>query len=234
VVPPPRRGMVVAIEGLSGAGKSRLLRSARREAGVRVLDEAWVRLHPRPSLAFASALELARLELRLFREDLRRWSEAHRATSRGEIAVCDTDFLGPALYVGALSGFDPALSALAHSMIDRMEAALDADRWGPADHYVYLDTPASTARRRAGRAPRDHPLRWRERHARVGALERAFWLGSVPSLLPGRVHVLDGRARPTRIELQLRAVLHRPRPRASPRAGRRLLGGLRRFVDSLG
>jgi thymidylate kinase len=233
VVVAPRRGRVIAIEGLSGAGKTRLLRSARRQAGIRVIDEAWARLHPRPSLAYATPARLQQLELRLFREDLRRWTEARRAATRGQVAVCDTDFLGPALYIGALSRFDPVLAPVAHSLIDRIETALDADRWGTADLYLYLDTPAATAIRRAGRAPRSHPRTWRERHRRVGSLERTFWLGYAPSLLPGRIRVLDGRERPLRLELQLRGALQRARPPTSVAAARRLLNGLRRFVESL-
>lgn len=226
------RGLVVAVEGVSGAGKSSLLRALGERPQIRIVEEAWDRLRPRPSLSFGSPRALLGLELRLLEEDRRRWKEAIAAASTGCDVLCDTDFLGPALYTAALARADPSLVPVALEIVRRTEAARRQVRWGVADLYVYLDTPPRIANSRVRKSSGSHPARWRERHAQAGAIERTFWLGWLPALLPGRVRVLDGRASTAALVRRLRGQLEQVRSTRRRPGGARVLRAVRRFVQT--
>jgi thymidylate kinase len=220
------RGVVVALEGPSGVGKSALAERLARASGWRWLREAYDRLSPRPSLGFANPEELLALERRLLREDARRFREARRAAERGARVLADTDFLGPLAYTRGLAdaGIEtgktlPTLRALALR-------ASRAGAWGFADLYVYLDAPERTVAQRTVRAESTHPSSWRARHRRVGRRERAFWLRELAELLPGRVIRLDARGSlgrlATRFERRVRPRIRRLRP-IPPAGARRVL-----------
>ena len=194
---PPLRAPIVAIEGLSGAGKSRLLEELHDHTGWPVLEEAWRRLRPRPSLEFRSAEELLALELRLLRGEARRYRSALGYARRGAPVLCDTGFLGPVTYSAGLARLGLAPIGVARTLAEEASGLAHRGRWGLADLHLYLDTPTALARRRAARSATAHPAAWRERHLAVGRWERSLWLSVLPARLGGGVTVLDGR-RPTR------------------------------------
>lgn len=211
----------MAVEGLSGAGKSRLLERVQARTGWPLLPEAWVRVHPRPSLAYRDPADLLRLEHRLLTEELRRYREARRRAATGTPVLLDTGFLGPVSYLRGLRAVQPEMGELRPPLLRRLRAARAGGRFGLADRYVYLDTPPPLALRRAARAAASHPRAWRARHVAVGLIERAFWLGSAPGMLPGRLVVLDGR---TPLAERVSRIIELARSPPVPRSGSGLTG----------
>jgi thymidylate kinase len=230
---PPRRGLVVAVEGLSGAGKTRLLTEWAARTGAPLLLEAWQRLRPRPSLAYSDRSDLLQLELRLLREDLRRYEEARRGAEEHPLVLCDTDFLGTLNYVVGLGRLDPTVDALQQPIARKLSRELHAGRWGLADRYLYLDVPPALAMRRSARNARAHPERWRARHLAVGLYERSFWLEEFPPLAPDRLMVLDGRERVPRLIASAQRATRSRRPPQDSGSGERVLRALLRGTAPL-
>lgn len=173
-----RTGLVIAVEGVSGAGKTTVSRRWAEAHDAVWIPEAWDRMRPRPSLAFRTVARLERLEMSLLLEDARRFREARAAAAEGSTVVLDTDFVGTLSYVWGLAcavdpkwNVLPTLTATARELHQR-------GGWGLADRYCYLDATPETATGRTRGSRRRHPVDWAERHARVGAAEREFWLGS--------------------------------------------------------
>jgi hypothetical protein len=221
------RGPVIAIEGMSGSGKSRLVESVGDSEGWPVLREAWDRRRPRLSLGYRGPRDLLRLEGRLLSEELRRWRDARRLAGEGAPVLCDTGFLGPLSYLRGLRAVEPELGELRPPLLHRLRTAAGAGRFGLPDRTLYLDTPPALARRRAARSSRPHPVRFRTRHLAVGRVEREFWLGEASDLLRGRLTVLDGRGSVRRLGSTLTRLARRPVPPATPRE-------LWRFLQALG
>src|SRR5579863_7292459 len=90
---------IVALEGTSGVGKSRVARAlALPGSGTVLLPEAYDRLDPAPSLAVPDRRALWGVEARLLRAEVGRYREALRWRGQGRVVIADTGFLGPLTY----------------------------------------------------------------------------------------------------------------------------------------
>ncbi len=214
------RGVVVAIEGASAAGKSSVVRAARAAYGWSALSEAFDRLEPRPSLEFASSRELLATERRLLREEARRAREANRGRARGDVVVADTGFWGPLTYAAGLV----ALGRVERSVL----VALGEDASAPGalpcvpDLVVYLEASAALRHERARRDRATHPAALESRHAAVGTFERSFFVRTVPRVLPGALRRIRAVGPPERLAEHLRRFVDDlprvPGPSPEPRA----------------
>ena len=158
--------------------------------GWPVVPEAFDQLRPRPSLFVEQPGRLEELELRLLRQESRRYMRAE--LSEAETVVLDTGFLGPLTYAAGLKhlgGYPDVLPRL----IRETRSMLVSGRWGFADLTVYLDVSPRLQRLRAQRAKESHPESYAERHRRVGRWERRFWTTQVAPRLGRRFLRLDGR-----------------------------------------
>lgn len=193
----PDRGLVIAVDGPSAAGKSAVARAAVRATSWRVLPEAFDRLDPRPSLEFSTSDELLATELTLLSEEGRRAREAARERARGRVVVADTGFWGPLTYTAGLV----ATGAADPATLRTLGARAVGPRSLPCvpDLVVYLDASVADRRARARRSRDAHPASLEARHARVARFERRFVLGPLSRLLPGRVRRLatSGSSRET-------------------------------------
>ncbi len=196
--------------------------------GWPLLAEAWRRLRPLPPLGYRTARELLALERSLLREERRRWSEALDRAKAAPVVLLDTGFLGPLTYTWGLSRFDPRAARVLPTLLGEARRSFRRGAWGMPDLTLYLDTPLPVARRRAARAPMSHPVAWRARHAAVGYVERAFWLGTFSGLAPGALRVLDGRDPLARLAGRVRSEAARARRRPTPRDPTPLLRALGR------
>ncbi len=187
----PPRPLTIAIEGPSGAGKTSLARALAAQTGWPVLEEAWRRIHPRPTLTFRSPPSLLHLETTLLREETHRYALAKRLRATGQSVILDTGVLGPLTY---LEGLGRAWGAEWDVREELPRTRLD--RLGLADVHLFVDAPPALAARRVRRSPMTHPAAWRQRHAEVGRLERTFWTRTVPHLAPGHVWRLRANGSP--------------------------------------
>lgn len=218
------RGIVIAVEGASAAGKSSVVRAARAAYGWSALSEAFDRLDPRPSLEFASSRELLATERRLLREEGRRAGEANRGRARGDVVVADTGFWGPLTYAAGLV----ALGRAERSVLVALGKEASAPGALPCvpDLVVYLDASAAARHERARRDRAAHPAVLEPRHAAVGAFERSFFVRTVPSVLPGAVRRIRALGPPEGLAARLRRVVDElpgvpgspPEPRSVARA----------------
>ncbi len=214
------RGIVVAIEGASAAGKSSVVRAARAAYGWSALSEAFERLDPRPSLAFASPRALLATERRLLREEGRRSREANRERARGDVVVADTGFWGPLTYTAGLV----ALGLAERSVLAALGEDASARGALPCvpDLVVYLDASATGRHERARRDRGTHPAALEPRHAAVGAFERSFFVRTVPRVLPGAIRRIRAVGSPEELADRLRRVVadlpRAPGPSPEPRA----------------
>ncbi len=198
-------GLVVAVEGASAAGKTSAIGRAAASTGWTVVAEAYRRLRPPPSLEFDSPTELAELERVLLEEEARRFTEARSRSQAGEVVLADTGFLGPLTYTWALAadGDVPAtvllpLIALARTL---------GGRWGLADAYVFVDTPAPIRSNRARADPAGPRAELAVRHARVGDIEREFYRERFAPLLGSRFRWIDGDGPPRLVAERLVAAV---------------------------
>ncbi len=218
------RGVVIAVEGASAAGKSSVVRAARAAYGWSALSEAFDRLDPRPSLEFASSRELLATERRLLREEGRRAGEANRGRARGEFVVADTGFWGPLTYAAGLVALGRAERSVLVAL-GKDASAPDALPCVP-DLVVYLDASAAARHERARQDRAAHPAALEPRHAAVGAFERSFFVRTVPSVLPGAVRRIRALGPPEELAGRLRRVMDElpgvpgspPEPRSVARA----------------
>src|SRR5579863_9927789 len=177
----PARTLVVALEGISGTGKSTLARALAARRGWPLIDEAYYRLRPTPSIDFANERELRKIEIRLLDEEARRYREAQQLRRRSPVVLLDTGFVGPLTYTWGLVPDRPFAGRVLDSILRRAARALRQGRWGPADLYLYIDVPLATARQRSKHARATHPVALGQRHWTVGRRERVLWLGRSPA-----------------------------------------------------
>jgi thymidylate kinase len=210
------RPLVIALEGPSGAGKTTVARGAGRTFGWEVLPEAYSRLVPTPSLAFAGTAELLTLEEALLAEERRRYRRALAARRQGRTVLADTGFFGPITYTAGLV----ALGLAPRRVLDRlMAAAGGTDGSGPVgvpDAVVYLDVPERVLRRRVASDPTGHPEALALRHLAVAQFERSLYLGGLRAALAGRVVVVPGSGAPAAVARRMEVAV-----RGLPLDGRR-------------
>jgi thymidylate kinase len=219
---------VVAVEGLSGAGKTTVVRALSKVPGIHVVAEAYDRFPRRPSLEFAHRDELLALESRLLAEDARRYVESRRPRRSPSTVVTDTDFLGTLTYgYGLATEIDARWDVLA-PLVQTARSELEKGRWGLADRYIYLDVPPHQALARAARTPRTHPEEFRDRHDQVGRAEREFYLRRLPLLLKHRVEVVRGVGPVVEIADEIRERLHRPAAPATSEEAEKVLAWFER------
>lgn len=179
-------GRLVALEGVSGVGKSTLARVLAERHGWEVVGEAYRRLHPRPSLRFDGPAQLERLERRLLAEEKRRVRFGDRLRINGSNVLLDTAPFGPATYTSGLARLDPRYKAVAARMLAAVRHEIRSGRLGIPERIVYLSASAPTVAKRAGLAVATHPSRLLQRHIAVGRWERRFYR-TLASLSPGGV-----------------------------------------------
>lgn len=214
--PPPPPGIVVAIEGGSGAGKTALVADLALRLGWTAIPEASDLEGRRLSLRFRSDAGLARLESSLFNRDLRRWRRAARNRTRGASTLLDTGPFGPLTYTRGLVEIGAAGPEVLRRLVDRGRKAALRGALGIPDLVLYLDASESTLRRRAARSPADHPPRLAERHRRVGAIERRLWGEGFSREFPGRLIRLDADRPAASVRRAAERAIGRAKPRRSP------------------
>jgi len=193
-----RRGRLVAVEGGSASGKTTLVAQAARTHDWRALPEAFDRLDPAPSLEFASAHELARLEATLLAEEARRYREARRLCASGVTVLADTGFLGPLTYTFGLVKLGLAPVSVATSLTTRARSMVRAGRLGIPDLTVYLRTTSRERVDRARASTSRHPPGLFARHEAVGRFERRLFEREFSAVRPTGVRVLRAD-RPTAV-----------------------------------
>jgi hypothetical protein len=217
-------GRVVAIEGPSAVGKTEAVGVLVADGrGVRIA-EAVDRLRPRPDLDFRSDAELERLELRLLREDGRRFVEARRRAGAGATVLLDTGSLGPLTYTGGLVATGAAPPAVLARLLREARALLRDGRWGLPDGIVFLTAPDATLRARAATDPRGHPAGLHGRHTAIGRREAAFYRRELAPILGRRLKFVSGSGRPGAVARRIVSALRRfPPGRPPPRLAAEVL-----------
>lgn len=191
--------LVVALEGVSGAGKTTVAAALADRLGGKVIPEAYERLGRNPSLSYDSPEALRRLEQALLSEEAARFADAEHERATGASVVLDTGFLGPLTYSWGLREVDGAGPELVADLVRAAREMLDRNALGLPDLTLYLDVPEELATARAGQAPDDHPVELRERHRQVGRYERILYEREFPRTLPGRFAAIAGEGRPGEI-----------------------------------
>lgn len=169
-----RRGIILALEGPSGVGKTTIAREVAAHLRATYLAEAWERMRPSPSLRYRSRAELLRLERRLLAAEGRRFLRARRLAWAGRPVVADTGFLGPLTYSAGLARV-PREFDVVRPLVAEAVTGVAAGTLGTADLTVYLDATARTLERRQARSRETHPDDLARRHRRVAAVERGLW-----------------------------------------------------------
>jgi hypothetical protein len=212
------RGRVVAVEGPSAAGKSRVVRDVAPRIAAAPLAEAYDRLTPTVPLTWRTPAELYRLEHRLLREEARRYREARELADVGGLVLADTAFLGPLTYPWALARLGVAPRSVVLRLVEEARALARHGRWGLPDGFVYLRTPVVERRRRAAHDPHGHPAALQERHQRVGEEELRFYRTVIAPSFGRRFRFVSGEGAPPRVAVRVRrAVRTLPtRPRGRP------------------
>jgi hypothetical protein len=185
------RGQVIALEGISGSGKSTVAPRLGRALDAEVLPEAYERLRPRPSLAFANERALVRLEERLLEEDAARYREADQIAGGGGSVVVDTGFLGALTYPRALGTLELASASAFRTLLRSARSLKERYLWGAPDRVLWLDTSASSRHRRIRSDPAGHPAALADRHERVGREERRIYFGPLRPVLGPRLTAID-------------------------------------------
>lgn len=200
-------GRIVALEGPSASGKSSVAARWAERTGGAVVEEAFRRLRPRPSLALGSPGNLLELELALLREEPRRLAVARRRAGSGRTVLLDTGVLGPLTYTAGLVADGLAPPALLDRLLAEARTLRDRGRWALPTGIVYLLTPSSVRRDRAGLDPRGHPAALRRRHERVGSWETRFYRRALAPMLGDRLRFVSGRGAPDRVADRVAATL---------------------------
>lgn len=227
---PPYRspGRIIAVEGPSGVGKSRLAAALSVELpGAVRLPEAFDRLDPPPSLEVPDLRSLLRVERALLAEDRRRWAEAVRARRAGRWVIADTGFVDPYTYVVGLARIDPARDARR-----AMARAYGGPRPFPPgwpDATLYLEAPPRIVAARVAADRGGHPPEWAARHAAVARHQRDLWTRELGPLLGDRFRRLRAGGRPAAIAEAALRWLRGPAfpPPLPPGEGRRCAASVR-------
>ncbi|MFG1530222.1 MAG: AAA family ATPase [Thermoplasmata archaeon] len=214
--PPRRTGIVVAIEGGSGVGKTELVEELARRLGWTAIPEASDLGGRRPSLRFRSDAELARLESALLIRERARWRRAARERAQGRSTLLDTGPFGPLTYTRGLVEIGAAGPKVLSGLVARGRKALLRRALGVPDLVLYLDAPEATLRRRAARSPADHPPKLTERHHRVGRIERRLWRESFAPRFPGRWIRIDADRPAASVRRSAERAIRRAQPRRRP------------------
>jgi AAA domain len=215
---------IVALEGMSGIGKSRLAHALAGD-GRTVLTEAYDRLRPPPSLAVPDARALLDVETRLFREEERRYRQALGLRAAGATVIADTGFLGPLTYSVGMAAIDPGRDVIA-PMRAAYAGSAARGRIGVPDLTVLLTVSEATRRRRLAGDPVRHPVAWRRRHAAIGRIERSIWEGPLARRLGRRVVPVSAAGPPGAVAERVRRLLLQTsaRPALTRRDAARELG----------
>ncbi len=208
----PRSGIIVAVEGGSGAGKTALVADLAATLGATAIPEAADLGGRRASLRFRSDAELARLEAALFARDLDRWRRADRGRAKGGPILLDTGPFGTLTYTRGLVEIRAAGPGVLRRLIARGRRAAALGALGVPDLVLYLEAPEATLRRRAARAPAGHPPRLTERHHRVGRIERRLWLTAFRTRFPRRLVRLDADRPADRVRRSAERAIRRAKP----------------------
>jgi predicted kinase len=214
--------IIVALEGISGVGKTEAARTlADSIPNAVLLREAHARIRPPLNLSVPDRPSLQRVEGRLVREELERWREARSALAAGRSVVADTGFLGPLTYSVGLAAVDPRRD-LAERLRKAYSATVRNRTLGAVDLTVWLELPASARRARAGRDPAGHPPHLLDRHDRIGRLEERIWKRTFAPVLGARFRAVSARGPSGVVARRILALTHRPPPLA-PRERTELL-----------
>lgn len=223
------RGSIVAIEGPSAAGKSRLLAEIARRRPVRPLPEAFDRLRPRPSLRFGSPDALLRLELRLLAEEARRYRLARGWAEAGELVLLDSGTLGPLTYTVGLVRLGRAPASVLPPLFAAARRLARKGAWGLPDRIVYLEVPRSERARRARSDPVGHPKDLDRRHAEIGRVERRMYRRDLAPILADRLRFVSGNGAPEEVARRVeRRLLEGPSSSPGASVGGRVLRALAR------
>jgi len=215
------RGVVVALCGASGSGKSTVTRAVARAPGWVRLEEAFDRLHPRPRLEPATQADLRAVELELLAEEARRFREARKQTALGRSVVADTHFLDPVAYTAGLLVSGEASPATFLAVVARTRALIARGVLGLPDLTCYLVTSTDLRRRRASQDPARHPEPLRARHERIGRFDAKVVRSCLAEGAPGRVLGVRGVAPARAIAEHLRQTASRVDPLEDPAAASR-------------
>jgi hypothetical protein len=206
---------IVALEGMSGIGKSRVARAlVSAGTSVALLPEAVDRIPSPPSLAVPDRRRLWAVERRLFHEEQHRYRRALELRGRGHLVVADTGFLGPLTYSVGLARIDRHRDVVAPLRAEYERATIDG-RIGLADLTILLDASPATRRRRVARDPVGHPPELRRRHATVGRFEHRLWTGPLGAALGPRFRRISAAGPVATVAERVRAAWE---DRRSPRA----------------
>ena len=192
----PSRGRLIAVEGISAAGKSTLVSEATSRLGWTSVREAFDRLEPAPSLDFGSERELLQLESMLLREESRRYRDARELARKGRTVLTDTGFLGPLTYTLGLVARGNASPRTARRLLELAASRVRRRALGIPDLTVYLETTRDERSVRGHQGAVSHPAALVRRHERVGLVERGFYFRALGRARPGRIAALRGHARP--------------------------------------
>jgi len=212
------RGIVLAVCGGSGSGKTTVARTLARDLGWVRVDEAYDRLRPRPPLEPQGQAALRSLELRLLDEEGRRFGAAFEHADRGRSVVVDTSFLDPVAYTAGLLVGGEASAPTFRAVVARARQQIGRGELGLPDLTCYLLTSARTRRRRASEDPVRHPERLRDRHERVGRFDASVVRAAFARGAPGRVRGVRASRGPTDTARSLAAAASVVRPLANPSA----------------
>jgi len=225
------RGSILALDGPSATGKSRLVAELVRRDRARALDEAFDRLRPRPSLRFVSPESLLRLERRLLLEEGRRYRLARRWAEAGSLVLLDTGYLGPLTYTAGLVRLGRAPAAVLRPLLADARRLARAGAWGLPNRIVYLEVPVRERDRRARSDPIGHPGDLDRRHAEVGRFEARLYREELAPILGDRLRFVRGTGTPTEVARRVERLLVDLPPRAQGFAlSHRVLRALARSV----
>ena len=213
----PVRGQVVALEGPSGAGKTRATRAVAHRLGALPIEEAYRRLEPTPEIRWRTPAELLRLERQLLAEEGRRYREARELAAVGALVLADTGFLGPLTYTRALVDARAAPPRVLQNLVSEARRMAHRGQWGLPDAILTLRTPPVERARRAGRDPLGHPPDLQATYQTVGEGEMRVLRDLLRPRYGARFQVVSGTGAASdvvrRLEGAVRRVVARPLPR---------------------